>query len=114
MNNKPLSEHPNPQFQRNSYLSLNGYWDYKITTKETIPQKWDGEILVPYSPECPLSEVDHILQPEETLFYRLVFNLDKEFINERVILHFLGVDQIAEVYLNGHFLIEHVGGFLPF
>ncbi len=112
--NKPLSEHPNPQFQRKSYLCLNGEWDYKFSFKETIPQEWDGKILVPYSPESPLSGVNRILQPDECLYYRLIFTLDKEFLDEKVILHFLGVDQIAEVYLNGRFLIKHVGGFLPF
>ena len=111
---KPLSEHPNPQFERKSYLSLNGEWDYKFTYKETIPNEWDGKIIVPYSPESPLSGVNRILEPDECLFYRLIFKVDKSFINEKVLLHFLGVDQIAEVYLNGHFLIEHVGGFLPF
>ena len=111
---KPLNLHPNPQFERKSFLCLNGYWDYKFTYKETIPHEWDGKILVPFSPESPLSGVNRVLQPDECLYYRLVFTLDKSFINEKVILHFLGVDQIAELYLNGHFLIEHTGGFLPF
>ena len=111
---KPLSEHPNPQFQRDSYLCLNGEWDYKITKREGIPSSWDGKILVPYSPESPLSGVNHILQPDEYIFYRLIFELEPNFIKEKVILHFLGVDQTAEVYLNGHFLISHTGGFLPF
>ena len=111
---KPLSEHPNPQFERKSYLCLNGEWDYKITQREGIPSSWDGKIVVPYSPESPLSGVNHILQPDENLFYRLQFQLDDDFIKEKVVLHFLGVDQTAKVYLNGHFLIEHIGGFLPF
>ena len=111
---KPLSLHPNPQFERKSFLCLNGEWDYKFTYKETIPNEWDGKIIVPYSPESPLSGVNRILQPDECLYYRLIFKVDKSFIDEKVLLHFLGVDQIAEVYLNGHFLIEHVGGFLPF
>ena len=114
MNNKPLSQYPNPQFQRDSYLCLNGEWDYKITKREGIPSSWDGKILVPYSPESPLSGVNHILQPDEYIFYRLIFELEPNFIKEKVILHFLGVDQTAEVYLNGHFLISHTGGFLPF
>ena len=114
MNNKPLSQYPNPQFQRDSYLCLNGEWDYKITKREGIPSSWDGKILVPYSPESPLSGVNHILQPDEYIFYRLIFELEPNFIKEKVILHFLGVDQTAEVFLNGHFLISHTGGFLPF
>ena len=114
MNKTPLSEYPRPQFYRDSYKSLNGYWDYKISKSAEIPEDFDGKILVPFSPETKLSEVNHILQPDEYLFYRLIFKLDDFEVKDKVFLHFLAVDQIAEVYLNGKLLGKHVGGFLPF
>ena len=114
MSKKPLSDYPRPQFYRDSYKSLNGYWDYKITKTPEIPANFDGKILVPFSPETKLSEVNHILQPDEYLYYRLLFTLDDFEVKDKVFIHFLAVDQIADVYLNGTYLGKHVGGFLPF
>lgn len=49
----PLAEYPRPQFARNSYVTLNGEWDYAILRKsEGFDGKYQGKILVPFSPEC--------------------------------------------------------------
>ena len=50
-----LQEYPRPQLVRESYYNLNGLWDYAITASDACPGAWDGEILVPFSPEAPLS-----------------------------------------------------------
>ena len=110
----PLSEYPRPQFKRDSYICLNGLWEYAIRGIESIPDVYDGQILVPYSPEVEKSGVNKIVNPNDYLFYRLKYKIPKDFIKDKVILHFGAVDQIAEVFINGKFAIKHIGGFLPF
>ena len=114
MNNQPLSEYPRPQFKRDSYICLNGYWEYAIRTIESIPDVFDGQILVPYSPETEKSGVNKTVTPKDYLFYRLRYEIPQDFIKDKVILHFGAVDQIAELFINGNFVMKHVGGFLPF
>ena len=109
-----LSEYPRPQFKRDSYFCLHGEWDYAITKEETLTPTYEGKINVPFSPEAKLSGVNRIVQPDEFLIYHRTFKLPKGFIKDKVLLQFLGVDQIAKVYLNGEFLTKHVGGYTPF
>ncbi len=109
-----LREYPRPQLQRESFLCLNGYWDYAITTSKTAPCAFDGKILVPFSPECSLSGVNRQLLPSEFLWYR-TFLPDLEFLSgKRVILHFGAIDYHAGVYINGQPVTSHKGGYLPF
>ena len=53
-----LMEYPRPQMRRDSYLNLNGRWEYAVTEDDDIPENWDGIILVPFSPESALSGVE--------------------------------------------------------
>lgn len=109
-----LREYPRPQLQRESFLCLNGYWDYAITTSKTAPCAFDGKILVPFSPECFLSGVNRQLLPSEFLWYR-TFLPDLEFLSgKRVILHFGAIDYHAGVYINRQPVTSHKGGYLPF
>lgn len=108
-----LKEYPRPNLVRDSYLNLNGEWEYAITKSKDI-EKYDGNIVVPFSPEAYLSGVQRIVQPDDYLHYRCKFRLDTDFIKERLILHFGAVDQECEVFLNGIRIGEHKGGYLPF
>ncbi len=109
----PHSEYPRPQLRRESFLCLNGTWEYAITDGDR-PSYYDGEILVPFSPEAPLSGVERTLMPEQTLWYRRRFVLPDKFMQDRLLLHFGAVDQCCTVYLNGQAVGSHEGGYLPF
>lgn len=110
----PLSEYPRPQFVRNSYINLNGKWACEFTRSDEIPQNFSGEIIVPFSPETPLSGVGRMLMPDEYLHYKKEFDIAPDFNKGRVFIHFGAVDQIATVYLNGVKIGTHSGGYTPF
>lgn len=109
-----LPEYPRPQMERDSYINLNGIWDYAITETGEFPDSFDGEIVVPFSPESVLSGVMRSLLPAQTLWYRRSFRLPRGFNRGRVLLHFGAVDQIATVYVNGKEVCHHIGGYTPF
>ena len=130
-------EYPRPQMVRNSYINLNGLWDYAITDgpipdPASLPA-WQGQILVPFSPEAPLSGVKRQLMPGQTLSYQRTFQLTDGSIftiepnaessdkisadlsdGHHLLLHFGAVDQRCQVYVNGQKVGEHEGGYLPF
>lgn len=112
--NLVLQEYPRPQMKRNSYLNLNGIWEYAITETQDTPKKYDGEIVVPFSPECELSGVMRTLLPHQTLWYRRTVTLPENFNEGRLLLHFGAVDQTAAVFVNDIEVCRHVGGYTPF
>ena len=114
ISNNPLQEYPRPQFVRNSYVNLNGLWDYAITKSDVVPSVYDGKIRVPFSPESSLSGVNRRLKAKEYLFYRVFFTLPKTFVKDVVLLNFGAVDSICDVYVNGELVCHHEGGYNSF
>ena len=113
-----LQEYPRPQLVRDSYLNLNGVWEHAFTPADAgPPEEYAGPILVPFSPEAPLSGVRRQLQPDELLWYRRTVDVPTEFLGPpggRVLLHFGAVDQTCTVWLNGREVGGNHGGYLPF
>ncbi len=112
--NNILPEYPRPQMVRDSYLNLNGEWNYAITDNDAKPAAFEGTILVPFSPESELSGVNRSLRPDQWLWYERTLTLPEGFNKGRVLLHFGAVDQTAWVYVNGTEVCCHVGGYTPF
>lgn len=111
----PHGEHPAPQAKRENWLCLNGLWAFYKKDK-TGNRAFEGDILVPFSPETLLSGVDEKFRLErgETLVYKRTVVLEENMLLGVTKLHFGAVDSECEVFVNGEKAGGHVGGFTAF
>ncbi|MBQ4332571.1 MAG: glycoside hydrolase family 2 [Clostridia bacterium] len=110
----PWDAYPRPQLRRDSYLCLNGWWDFAVTQQPEWPEEYDRRIRVPYCPESLLSGIGEVPAPYSHLWYRRTFTLPAGFCKDRVILHIGAADQIAFVFVNGNYIDSYMGGYTPF
>ncbi len=108
----PWNVYPRPRLRRESFLCLNGRWEFG-TGREDTPVYTDT-VLVPFPVESRLSGVGRPYPCGTRFYYRTRFTLPDGFVGERVLLHFGAVNRDAAVTLNGVRLGEHHGGYMPF
>ncbi|NCA96443.1 MAG: glycoside hydrolase family 2, partial [Methanomicrobia archaeon] len=63
-------EYPRPDFVRQSYLNLNGEWDFAIQKSKEIPSSFELKILVPFAVESLLSGINHGIEDDDYLVYQ--------------------------------------------
>jgi hypothetical protein len=111
---QPHPEYPRPHLVRQSWLNLNGLWDYAVRPLGVpAPESYDGQILVPYPVESALSGVMQRVDGKE-IWYRRTFNIPSEWQGRWVLLHLEAVDWEATLWVNDRQVGSHRGGYDPF
>ncbi len=114
---QPRSEHPRPQFQRRTWLNLNGMWNFAIDFGQSgeakgwpsDPSDFDRAIRVPFCPESELSGIQYTdFMP--SVWYHRPFDIPDEWAGKRVLLHFGAVDYHCKAWVNARLVGQHDGG----
>ena len=111
---QPWTAYPRPQMKRDSYINLNGWWEFAASSRERVPEAFDRTIRVPFCPESNLSGIGAHFDEGAYLFYRRKVTLPEGFHRGRVLLHIGAADQIADVFVNGREICHHEGGYDSF
>ena len=117
----PRPEYPQPQFEREQWMNLNGRWEFAFDDgNRGLEESWsagtkkfDRNITVPFCFESAKSGIgDTAFHP--WVWYRRAITAPEAWKGRRVLLHFGAVDYRAMVWVNGRMAGEHVGGNTPF
>ena len=95
LSGQPWDVYPRPQMRRDSFLNLNGEWEFSVPRT-----RFEGKICVPFCPESSLSGVKEHFPESSQLSYRKRFTLPEGFCKGRVLLHIGAADQTCRVYVN--------------
>lgn len=110
--------HPRPQFMRKQWQALDGPWQFLFDDQNVgMKDNWfkcfpeaAQIILVPFTYETEASGI-HDESHHPTVWYQKEVHLDAI---ENQIIYFEGVDYDAQVWVNGHMIGTHKGGYERF
>jgi beta-galactosidase/beta-glucuronidase len=117
----PRAEYPQPQFERQQWMTLNGQWEFAFDdSNRGLDENWAGgtgkferKITVPFCFESSLGGIgDTAFHP--WVWYRRAITLPDAWKGRRTLLHFGAVDYRAMVWVNGSLAGGHEGGNTPF
>jgi len=103
----PRPEFPRPDFERETWLNLNGEWEFSFDEPN-----YDKKILVPFVYQSAASGLG-VDEVHETVWYRRNVKLPAGW-KGRTLLKFGAVDYLADVWVNGQHVAQHEGGYTPF
>lgn len=115
----PLPEHPRPDFERKDWVNLNGIWSFRFDQEnQGLDNQWttgsvvfDREILVPFPWGSASSGVN---DEADIAWYQREITIDENWKGKRTFLTIGASDWETTVWLDGHLLGSHQGGYVPF
>ena len=122
--NIPRPEFPRPQLVRDTWMNLNGKWDFLfdfgnsgcargLMNGDVFDSGDVREITVPFCPESRLSGIGYT-DFIAAVWYRRHFEISEKQLRGRVLLHFGAVDYRCVVWINGREVGSHRGGYSSF
>ena len=114
-----MAEHPRPDFQRDQWENLNGYWSFEFDSLDIgVSEGWNKgtrafskKIMIPFPWGSGLSEVN---DEADIGWYQRTISVDKSWEGKRVFLTIGASDWETRVWLDGELLGTHQGGYVPF
>lgn len=115
-------QHPRPDFMRDFLHDLNGEWEFAFDDGDEglkggwfLPEKhFENRIIVPFAYQTKRSGLGPTDEIHPVLWYRRNFMVPPEAEGKRILLCFGAVDYSCGVYVNGHMVGTHEGGYTPF
>ncbi len=122
LNTIPRAEHPRPDFVRDTFLNLNGVWQFAFDDEDKgVREGWMKpgtklplEILVPFAYQTKASGLGPTDEIHPVIWYRRSFTVPAEMQGRRILIRFGAVDFECAVYVNGQQVGTHKGGYTPF
>ena len=115
----PLPEHPRPDFERANWLNLNGIWDFEFDSLNIgLDKNWQNgnaafskKINVPFPWGSALSGVK---DEADFAWYKKQISVPNAWLNQRIFVTVGASDYETTVWLDGHLVGKHIGGYTPF
>ena len=115
------SETPRRDWERDSYVNLNGWWSFAFDPSEVgIDEGWyakdqsfEQNINVPFCWESSLSGIQDENYKGQAWYQRTV-TVDESWEGKKIFLKFGAVDWKCKLWVNGEEVGEHIGGYSAF
>ena len=106
------------QFMSEQNISLDGTWEFQVDLEEDFDASQIREWRSAVVPMPWQAQFEDLRNTSGIAWYRQHFAINSDSLisatENAAILHFDAVDYQAAVWLNGEYLGEHEGGYLPF